>query len=68
MFEGVKYYQAWAKRVYWVNHTKSLDFKIKIREEIKQVYDSQIERLVEMTKKNKYILTAESIKTVITEE
>jgi hypothetical protein len=53
---------AWTKRIYWINQTKSLEFKIKSYEEIREKYEKQIERLVCMIKKNKYQLTAKAIR------
>lgn len=32
MFDKAGYSTAWSKRVYWINHTKSLDFKMKTYE------------------------------------
>jgi hypothetical protein len=33
---------AWGKRLYWTNPTKSLDFKMKNCEDIREKYEAQI--------------------------
>ena len=69
MFCAAGYETAWNKRVYWINHTKSLQFKMKLHEEIKEVYDKQIERLTDMTGKNNgRLLGAEEIRHYIVQE
>ena len=35
IFDKNGFEQAWSKRVYWVNFTKSLEFKMKINEDIR---------------------------------
>ncbi len=65
IFEKLDYHQAWGKRIYWINHTKSLEFKIKSYEEIREKYEKQVERLIEMIKRNKHLLTAKAIREVI---
>lgn len=68
MFEKVGYGTAWSKRVYWINHTKSLDFKMKTYQEIKITHEKQVERLVEMIHRTKCSLTAEEIVSCIKKE
>ena len=63
MFNENGYSLAWGKRVYWVNYTKSLEYKMKISEDIRDKYENQIERFIGMIRKNKKpLLTAESIR------
>jgi hypothetical protein len=59
MFNERGHGQAWSKRVYWVNFTKSLEFKMKVHEDIREKHESQIDRLTAMVRKNKKpLLTA----------
>lgn len=59
---------AWGKRVYWVNQTRSLEFKISSYEDIREKYDNQVERLVQMIRKSKTQLTAQAIREMIAKE
>lgn len=59
---------AWGKRTYWINQTRSLEFKVKCYEEVRETYEKQVERLIEMIKKNKNLLTAKAIRDVIEQE
>lgn len=68
IFEKLDYHSAWGKRIYWINQTKSLEFKIKSYEEIREKYEKQVERLIEMVKRNKNPLTAKAIREVIEHE
>ena len=66
MFSHSGFENAWSKRVYWINFTKSLDFKIKMNEDIREKHENQVERLVTMIRKNKNaLLTAAAIREYI---
>lgn len=64
-FEKYHYQLAWSKRIYWINLTKSLDFKMKNCPDIREKYEKQIERLVSMIRRNKLPLTAQAIRETI---
>lgn len=68
IFEKLGYQQGWGKRIYWINQTKSLEFKIKCYEEVREKYEKQVDRLIDMIKRNKHPLTARAIREVIEQE
>ena len=68
VFEKLGYGAAWSRRIYWINQTKSLEFKLKTYEEIREKYEGQMERLLTMLGRLKHPLTADLIKDLIARE
>lgn len=59
---------AWSKRIYWTNHTKSLEFKMKNCHDIREKHEGQLHRLVAVIRRNKRPLTAQDIRETIDHE
>lgn len=69
LFESNNYGDSWRQNaLYWVNSTKNIDRKMSICNDIKEVYETQLERLIGLMMRKKTRLTRDKIHQFLMDE